>query len=813
MSIVKSLLLATLFFGFNVFGQTAIESWGQLRVQGPDIVNERGEAIQLQGMSLFWSQWYPQYYEYNTIKWMKDDWCINIIRPAIGVNDDGNYYGGEENGLARARAVIDAAIELDIYVLVDWHAHYATRNKEAAKSFFRTIAQEYGNHPNIIYEIFNEPIGYSWGEIKSYSEEIITEIRKYDPDNIIVCGTPQWSAYPDAVIGNAINQPNIAYTLHYYAASHFQDYRNRANAARGNGLCVFITEYGLVNADGNGGVNESSSHDWWNWMNDNKISHCNWSLCDKDEGASALTPGTQPGGYWNDNQLTWSGGLVRQNLKANCPTYEPRVPTTTNIPGLVEAENYSDRSGIQVETTTDEGGGQNIGYTDAGDFVEYLIRASGSGTYTLTYRVAANEAAEFRVLIDGETAHTINANTGGWQQWEDQQKTLSITAGEHTLRIEAVTSGWNLNYILFEADGIVDCNGDENGTATVDNCDICSGGNTGVTPNACEGGCMSGLSDYGLKDDFTVETSPYNEKGGIYSWGEEDLEGDDNPNFQALISRNISNQTLDAIITQAQSDYVPFGFSFGGEVIQNTVDLSQDASCEIIFTNPSSSDVNVAIAIQDKDGNIINTSSNANGEPFADAWMYGITANVKSGATFTFKNDFTGGFNANYSTESYDADFDYSNVTTLLFTVTNQENTGAPLYAPLALDGITIQIEEMRFGDCSEAYYDNGKDCNGDLNGTASIDQCDICSGGNTGIPVNDCTITGINSEIDPQTLVYPNPTNKVVNFTKEQNWTLFDLLGNQLSVGYGLRIDLTEMSKGTYLVKTDNGMARVIKH
>ena len=255
-SLVMMFFMTSLLISFNSNGQTAVESWGQLRVEGADIVNEHGKKIQLQGMSLFWSQWQPAFYEYNTIKWLRDDWCANIIRPACGVQDDGKAYYGLEFQLNKARTVIDAAIDLNIYVLVDWHAHYAPKNKEEAKIFFRTIAQEYGAYPNVIYETFNEPIGYSWSSIKEYSEELITEIRKYDPDNIIVCGTPQWSAYPDAPIGNSINKPNIAYTLHYYAASHFQDFRNRANAARSNGLCVFVTEYGLVNADGGGNVNE-----------------------------------------------------------------------------------------------------------------------------------------------------------------------------------------------------------------------------------------------------------------------------------------------------------------------------------------------------------------------------------------------------------------------------------------------------------------------------------------------------------------------------------------------------------------------------
>lgn len=275
------------------------------------------------------------------------------------------------------------------------------------------------------------------------------------------------------------------------------------------------------------------------------------------------------------------------------------------------------------------------------------------------------------------------------------------------------------------------------------------------------------------------------------------------------MSRNLTNETLDITVTQAEGEYVPFGFSFGET---NSIDISNDATYEFIFTNPSSVDVNIALAIQDKDGNIINTSSSADGEPFADAWQYGITANVKSGATFTFKGDLAGGFNANYTTETYDSEFDYTSVETVLLTVTNQENTGAPSYQPLALSAIEIQIEELRIGDCSQAYYDNGKDCNGDLNGTATVDKCDICSGGNTGIEPDDC-ITGIKdfNDIDHLSL-YPNPTSDKIQLSNVTNWTLHNFLGETLATGNGDVIDVQDLKNGLYIITSKHTALKFMK-
>ena len=782
-SVIRLLTLGTFLLIINGFlvAQTAVKSWGQLRVDGPDIVNSSNQPIQLQGMSLFWSQWEGSYYEYNTIKWLRDDWCINVIRSAMGVEDGGGYYETGWQEEQKMRTVIEAAIDLDIYVIIDWHSHYAHTNRQAAVDFFSRMAQDYGDNPNVIYEVFNEPLNVSWGELKEYHEAVIAAIRQHDPDNIIVCGTPNYSSRPESVVGNAINQSNIAYTLHYYAGSHYQEYRNRANTARNNGLCVFVTEYGLVNYDGNGAVNESNSNDWWNWMEENKISHCNWSLCDKNEGSAALTPGTSAGGFWNDNQLTWSGGLVRGYLRSKCPTYNPPIETVVNIPAKIEAEHYNSMSGVRTETTEDEDGGLNVGYIDAGDFMEYKVNASGTGDYEFEYRVASLDGGGFQVSIDGNVVHSVSVDAGGWQDWNTLVKSVTLSAGEHTIRIDATSGGWNINFINVIGANLIDCNGDSNGGASIDNCGVCSGGNTGVAPNACEGGCFSGYGDYGIKDDFTLENDPSLMSGaGVYSWGEETLAGDDNPNFQAVVNRKSQDEVLEVLITQGQGEYVPFGFGFGGET-PNTINLTEDATFEFVFVNNSEEDVNVSLAIQDSEGQVVNISSAASGEPFGDAWMYGFSDVVKSGATYIFTGDFSDGYYADYSIEEYTSGFDYSAVATVLVTVTNAENTGAPNYQPLPLSSFKLQLDEMRIGDCSSARNDNLVTALDDINSKNEIE-------------------------------VFPNPTTGRLSLSKGSEWLLFDVLGNVLEEGSGSELTLSSYSSGVYFLKMEQEMIRIVK-
>jgi endoglucanase len=90
--------------------------------------------------------------------------------------------------------------------------------------------------PHIIYEIWNEPNGVNWTTVKAYAEEVIDVIRQNDPSNIIVVGTPTWSQRVDQAADNPINKTNIAYALHYYAATHKQSLRDKALYAINKGM-------------------------------------------------------------------------------------------------------------------------------------------------------------------------------------------------------------------------------------------------------------------------------------------------------------------------------------------------------------------------------------------------------------------------------------------------------------------------------------------------------------------------------------------------------------------------------------------------
>ena len=302
---------------------TVVQEYGALSVLGNKIVDKNNNPVQLRGMSLFWSQWMGQYYNKQAVEWLKEDWNVTVVRAAMGVDEgtDGYIYKPEVEK-QKVFEVIDGAIEAGIYVIVDWHSHHAENFEAEAKAFFAEVAQKYGDSPNIIYEIYNEPLNVSWDNVlKPYHEAVIAEIRKYDTKNIIICGTRLWSQRVDEVVGNPIQGDNIAYTLHYYSSTHKQELRNIAKLAIDADLCLFVTEFGVTEASGNGVINVAEANAWWSFLDQHKISWCNWSIADKAEASASLVPGSSGFGGWTEGQLTTSGKMVRTEIKEKNQDY------------------------------------------------------------------------------------------------------------------------------------------------------------------------------------------------------------------------------------------------------------------------------------------------------------------------------------------------------------------------------------------------------------------------------------------------------------------------------------------------------------
>lgn len=295
---------------------TAVARHGQLAVNGTFLVNQKGEKVQLRGVSYGWHNWWPRFYNAPGVKTFTENWNCNLLRAAIGVEEAGGYIDNTEEAIRCATVVADAAIQQGIYVIIDWHSH-GIRTEEA-KQFFTRMANRYKGHPNVIYEIFNEPVEDSWDDVKAYSIEIIRTIRTIDPVNIILVGTPHW----DQDIHLAADSPitgfsNLMYTLHFYAATHKQQLRNRGDYAIQKGLPLFVSECAGMEATGDGPINHTEWAAWLSWMEKNNISWAAWSIADKNETCSMMKTTASPEGPWATIDLKEWGNIVKKELTGN----------------------------------------------------------------------------------------------------------------------------------------------------------------------------------------------------------------------------------------------------------------------------------------------------------------------------------------------------------------------------------------------------------------------------------------------------------------------------------------------------------------
>lgn len=315
MKLKNLLLTASIVLIANVFvNAQPVKTNGKLSVKGTFIVNEKGEPVVLRGVSYGWHNWWPRFYTQESVKWLADDWKCTVVRAAMGVGPQGSYNDKKEWSKEKISAVVDGAIASGIYVIIDWHSHEI--HTQEAVAFFAEMAAKYGKYPNVIYEVFNEPVKQSWADVKNYSVEVIKAIREKDPDNIILVGSPHWDQDIHLVADAPITGfSNLMYTVHFYAATHKKELRDKSEYALKKGIPVFVSECAGMKADGNSAIDYQSWNEWIDWMEANKISWVTWSVADKNETCSMLKTSAGDSGNWKEEDLKESGIKTREKLR------------------------------------------------------------------------------------------------------------------------------------------------------------------------------------------------------------------------------------------------------------------------------------------------------------------------------------------------------------------------------------------------------------------------------------------------------------------------------------------------------------------
>jgi hypothetical protein len=352
--------------------------------------------------------------------------------------------------------------------------------QDVTTRLWERIAQRYKGEPAIaMYDVLNEPNNVPGGgpTIRSLLQRLITAIRNQGDNHLLLLNGNGWGNNYDYL--EPFNfSPNwgLVYNAHRYGISPTDDWVRDGNPNQINriiNMIEFRSRHNVPVWVGETGENSAS------WMSQNiatmdgqKVGWCHWTYKRHDvgenaalmriggnyptDGVSAMATVLEQIKFVNNIRNTNTIAAVTGNLPAprtsGCNFSSPPACSGTyfGVNTNIQAEAFCTQSGTQTETTTDTGGGQNIGYIDAGDWLSYRVNVPVAGTYTVQYRVASQSGGggiRFERSGGGSVFGTIAVpGTGGWQSWSTIQHTVTLPAGQQELAIVATAGGFNLNW-------------------------------------------------------------------------------------------------------------------------------------------------------------------------------------------------------------------------------------------------------------------------------------------------------------------------------------------------------------------------------
>ena len=322
--------------------QTPFERHGALHVEGTRLMDAHGQPMQLRGVSTLGLAWYPQFVNREAFQTLRDDWGANAVRLAMYTQEQGGYL--TDGDPRRLEELIHTGVrlctQLGMYAIIDWHIlsdNDPMTHVDEAVDFFRRMSARYGRRvrespptpsgsdrplhyiesENVVFEICNEPNGrdVDWARVREYATRVVPVIRENAPNALILCGTPTWSQDVDQVAQAPLDDKNLMYSLHFYAATHKDALRARVETALDAGTPVFASECSICDASGDGLIDYDSAAAWRALIQKHGLSYIAWSLSNRDESAALIRPDCDKTARWDDGDLSETGRWFRNALR------------------------------------------------------------------------------------------------------------------------------------------------------------------------------------------------------------------------------------------------------------------------------------------------------------------------------------------------------------------------------------------------------------------------------------------------------------------------------------------------------------------
>lgn len=379
---------------------------GKLNTKDGAVRDQNGNKVSLMGPSFFWSCSAPLWWTKETVNYLVSQYNVQIVRLPVSIapgdntwenhsatwNED-NYLHNPEYTRALVDEVVKAAIENDIYVIIDFHEHHAEHWVDLANDFFTYFATKWGEYPNVMYEIYNEPMTDN-GTVVSYAKKVIPTIRKIDDDNIIIVGSTQYSREPNNVTAAGEGYSNIAYTWHGYVEwGHPGDWNNASSW--NNGVPIVVTEWGLDWSKNDGGL--------LNIYKQRSLINCFWSMCNKggdDAKWSVLKDDVYKISNWSESDMTENGAYLL-GIAKGWVNYKPvlKEGVVEDLTLAVSSDKilYLPENEVQLSATVAGGLG---GYTYKWRIVSGPKDGSLSSDNTASTKLANMVAGTYVVSVD-----------------------------------------------------------------------------------------------------------------------------------------------------------------------------------------------------------------------------------------------------------------------------------------------------------------------------------------------------------------------------------------------------------------------------
>lgn len=472
-----------------------VSYYGALGTSGNKVIGQKNsKSAQVRGMSLFWGDNTGSYYYTNdAITWLVDNFKAEVVRAPVSVKCyKATSCSSVSNGLIdvgylttpliqknQIDSAVRAAVLNDIYVIIDWHTHLGLNSEEqtAAVAFFTEMATLYKDVPNVIFEIYNEPVNDSWANLVTYGNKVAAAIRGTGNNNLILMGTPSYSADLSGPASSGLSATHVAYVFHFYSASHpLSSNQSKLEGVLNAGRALFISEWGTTDYSGVTYSNFSPSQTWLDWLDTKGISHVNWSVRHSTvdnvfEGSAIFNSSTALYNkqLLNASTLTASGTAIKNYMVGKYRSWADSTNPSSNAGSLSlpsvfhDTTVYMGAADLAILTNT------SLTYTSSNTAVAAItggkVKIVGPG-YTLIKASNGSANKTIAVVVRALSDQTWAAKNILCYINNKCTNTLTITNGIYTLPTSAATTGQGMAVTLTSSDNTI-AQGGTNNTITV----------------------------------------------------------------------------------------------------------------------------------------------------------------------------------------------------------------------------------------------------------------------------------------------------------------------------------------------------------